>query len=67
VAAFFDARNDVVRSKEFQALCRIGRMVRFSTLVILAGIALLFVPIPPIATILGVLTIAIGIVMRLLG
>jgi hypothetical protein len=42
-------------------------MVRFSTLVILAGIALLFVPIPPIATILGVLTIAIGVVMRLLG
>ncbi|WP_137283871.1 transporter [Halorussus salinisoli] len=42
-------------------------MVRFSTLVILAGIVLLFVPIPPVATILGIVTIAIGVVMRLLG
>ncbi|UPV72771.1 transporter [Halorussus limi] len=42
-------------------------MVRFSTLVILAGVVLLFVPIPPVATILGVLTIGVGIVMRLLG
>lgn len=42
-------------------------MVRLSTGVILAGIALLFVPIPPIATILGVLTIAFGVVLRVLG
>ena len=42
-------------------------MVRFSTLVILAGVVLLFVPIPPVATILGVITIAIGIAMRLFG
>jgi len=41
-------------------------MVRLSTLVILVGIVLLFVPIPPIATILGILTIMFGIVMRLL-
>jgi hypothetical protein len=42
-------------------------MVRISTLVILAGVVLLFVPIPPVATILGLLTIGVGIVMRLLG
>ncbi|WP_135826335.1 transporter [Halorussus ruber] len=42
-------------------------MVRLSTYVILAGVVMLFVPIPPIATILGVLTIGIGVVMRLLG
>ncbi|UPV98814.1 transporter [Halorussus gelatinilyticus] len=42
-------------------------MVRFSTLVILAGIVLLFVPIPPVATILGILTILVGILMRWLG
>ncbi|WP_276300043.1 transporter [Halorussus lipolyticus] len=42
-------------------------MVRLSTYVILAGVVLLFVPIPPVATILGVLTIAIGVVMRFLG
>ncbi|WP_435180215.1 transporter [Halorussus sp. AFM4] len=41
-------------------------MVRFSTLVILAGVVLLFVPVPPIATILGVLTIAAGVAIRLL-
>jgi hypothetical protein len=41
-------------------------MVRISTLVILAGVVLLFVPIPPVATILGLLTIGVGIVMRLL-
>ena len=39
-------------------------MVRLSTGVVLAGVALLFVPIPPIATILGVLTIATGLVLR---
>ncbi|MFC7081437.1 transporter [Halorussus caseinilyticus] len=42
-------------------------MVRFSTLVILAGVVLLFVPIPPIATILGIVTIAVGVLMRWLG
>lgn len=41
-------------------------MVRISTVVILLGVVLLFVPIPPIATILGVLTILVGIALRLL-
>ena len=39
-------------------------MVRLSTGVILAGVALLFVPIPPIATIFGVLTILTGVGLR---
>ncbi len=39
-------------------------MVRASTVVILAGVGLLFVPIPPIATILGVLTILTGVGLR---
>ena len=39
-------------------------MVRASTIVILAGVGLLFVPIPPIATILGVLTILTGVGLR---
>lgn len=39
-------------------------MVRPSTIVILAGVGLLFVPIPPIATILGVLVILLGIAIR---
>ncbi|TYL40371.1 transporter [Natronococcus pandeyae] len=41
-------------------------MVRMSTVVILLGVVLLFVPIPPVATILGVLTILVGIALRLL-
>ena len=41
-------------------------MVKLSTIVILAGVALLFVPIPPIATILGVLVIVAGVVLRVL-
>lgn len=41
-------------------------MVRPSTIVILAGVGLLFVPIPPIATILGVLVILLGIAIRVL-
>ena len=41
-------------------------MVRLSTGVILAGIVLLFVPIPPVATILGVLVIVAGVALRLL-
>jgi hypothetical protein len=43
-----------------------GRMVRLSTMVILAGIVLLFVPIPPIATILGIIVLVFGIALRLL-
>ncbi|ELY43672.1 hypothetical protein [Natronorubrum sulfidifaciens] len=41
-------------------------MVRVSTIVILAGIGLLLIPIPPVATILGVLVILLGLVLRLL-
>ncbi len=39
-------------------------MVRLSTIVILAGIVLLFVPIPPIATVSGVLVIVLGLLLR---
>lgn len=40
-------------------------MVRISTLVILAGVGLLFVPIPPIATVGGgVLAILAGVALR---
>ena len=39
-------------------------MPRLSTTVILAGIVLLLIPIPPIATILGIITLAIGAVLR---
>ncbi|WP_255169144.1 transporter [Natrononativus amylolyticus] len=39
-------------------------MVRPSTIVILAGVVLLFVPIPPIATILGLLVILTGVLIR---
>ncbi|WP_101295635.1 transporter [Halegenticoccus soli] len=42
-------------------------MVRASTVVILVGIALLFVPVPPIATILGILVILLGVALRFLG
>ncbi|MCW8172473.1 transporter [Natrialba swarupiae] len=42
-------------------------MVRLSTGIILAGIVLLFVPIPPIATILGVLVIFTGVVLRVVA
>ncbi|MFC4544319.1 transporter [Halosolutus amylolyticus] len=41
-------------------------MVRASTIVILLGVALLFVPIPPIATALGVIVILVGVALRLL-
>lgn len=41
-------------------------MVRISSLVMLAGVVLLFVPIPPIATIAGVLVILAGALLRLL-
>jgi hypothetical protein len=39
-------------------------MVRVSSLVMLAGVGLLFVPIPPIATILGIVTILVGVALR---
>ncbi len=42
-------------------------MVRASTIVVLLGVGLLFVPIPPVATILGVIVILIGIGLRFLG
>jgi hypothetical protein len=42
-------------------------MVRPSTGVILAGVVLLFVPIPPIATILGIFTILAGLALRVFG
>ncbi|WP_336343411.1 transporter [Halalkalicoccus ordinarius] len=41
-------------------------MVRLSSLVMLAGVVLLFVPIPPVATILGIVVILIGVALRLL-
>lgn len=41
-------------------------MVRVSTLVILAGIVLLFIPIPPVATVSGVVVILIGLALRFL-
>lgn len=36
-------------------------MVQLSTLVLLGGIVLLFIPIPPIATILDLIVIVIGV------
>ncbi|MDQ2049297.1 transporter [Natronolimnohabitans sp. A-GB9] len=39
-------------------------MVRLSTVVILIGIVLLFVPIPPIATISGIVVILLGLALR---
>jgi hypothetical protein len=41
-------------------------MVQRSTWVILAGVVLLFVPIPPFATIAGLLVIIAGVALRLL-
>ena len=40
-------------------------MVRLSTVVILVGVGLLFVPIPPVATILGALVILTGVALRI--
>ncbi|WP_246999129.1 transporter [Halosolutus gelatinilyticus] len=40
-------------------------MVRLSTIVILIGIGLLLVPIPPVATILGALVILGGLALRI--
>ena len=42
-------------------------MVRKSTVVIFIGIVFLFIPIPPIATAIGIVTILLGIALRLLG
>lgn len=42
-------------------------MVRKSTFVILAGVVFLFIPIPPVATIIGVVLILAGLGMRFLG
>lgn len=42
-------------------------MVRKSTLLLLAGVGLLFVPIPPIATVIGALAILIGAAFKLFG
>ncbi|WP_122089256.1 transporter [Halalkalicoccus subterraneus] len=42
-------------------------MVRVSSIVMLVGVALLFVPIPPIATIAGVLVILAGALLRVLA
>jgi hypothetical protein len=41
-------------------------MVQQSTWVILLGVALLFVPIPPFATIAGVVVILAGVALRFL-
>lgn len=41
-------------------------MVKLSTIVILVGVGLLFVPIPPIATALGTIVIVVGVVLRVL-
>ncbi|WP_129113357.1 transporter [Halegenticoccus tardaugens] len=41
-------------------------MVRLSTGVILVGIVLLFVPVPPVATILGILVVLLGLALRFL-
>jgi xanthosine utilization system XapX-like protein len=42
-------------------------MVRKSTIVILVGVVFLFIPIPPIATIAGILTILLGVGLRRFG
>ncbi|WIV65693.1 transporter [Natrialbaceae archaeon AArc-T1-2] len=41
-------------------------MVRLSTVVILVGVGLLFVPIPPFATLLGAFVILVGVGLRML-
>ncbi|MFC6943219.1 transporter [Salinirubellus sp. GCM10025818] len=42
-------------------------MVSKSTIVILIGVVFLFIPIPPIATIIGIVTILIGAALKLVG
>lgn len=41
--------------------------MKTSTWVIIAGVGLIFVPIPPFATISGIVTIGVGSIMKLLG
>lgn len=41
-------------------------MVRLSTIVLLAGVVFLFIPIPPIATAIGIIGIVTGIALRVL-
>ncbi|WP_224447857.1 transporter [Haloprofundus salilacus] len=41
--------------------------MRTSTIVLIVGIVLLFIPIPPFATIAGILTILLALGMRFLG
>lgn len=40
-------------------------MVQKSTLLLLAGVGLLFVPVPPIATVLGALVVLVGAAFKL--
>lgn len=40
--------------------------MKLSTIVILVGVVFLFIPIPPIATIIGVVTILTGLLLRVL-
>lgn len=41
--------------------------MKTSTWVIIAGVGLMFVPIPPFATISGIVAIGVGSIMKLLG
>lgn len=41
-------------------------MVRASTIVLVVGVGLLLVPIPPVATILGAIVILLGATLRIL-
>ncbi|RZV08530.1 hypothetical protein BDK88_2601 [Natrinema hispanicum] len=41
-------------------------MVRASTIVLVVGVGLLFVPIPPVATVLGAIVILVGAAFRIL-
>lgn len=42
-------------------------MVRKSTYVIVAGVVFLFIPIPPVATIIGIILILLGLGLRFVG
>ncbi|ELZ25246.1 hypothetical protein [Natrinema limicola] len=41
-------------------------MVRASTIVLVVGVGLLFVPIPPVSTVLGAVVILVGAALRIL-
>jgi hypothetical protein len=43
------------------------QLLKTSTWVIIAGVGLIFVPIPPFATISGIVAMGVGGVMKLLG